>query len=160
MEHAGYQFEAADASFELLTRRVLGTYAPHFSLIWYKTMGEFPAPAGELQATATIKIEVDGTSETTAAMGKGPVNALDNALRKALCVFYPQLSEMHLSDFKVRVLDQKAATAAKVRVLIESSDATGTWTTIGVSDDIIEASLDALVDSIEYKLSKETDTCK
>lgn len=158
LEHDGYQFEAADASFELLTRRILGTYTPHFSLIWYKTMGEFPAPAGELQATATIKIEVDGTSETTAAMGKGPVNALDNALRKALCVFYPHLSEMQLSDYKVRVLNQKAATEATVRVLIESTDKTDTWTTIGVSDDMIEASLEALVDSIEYMLSKERGT--
>jgi len=155
MEHYGYQFEAADASFELLVKKVLGTYTPYFTLIMYRTMGEFPAPEGEMQATATIKVEVDGKTEITAAMGKGPVNALDIALRKALTVFYPQLKDMQLSDYKVRVLEQQAATAAKVRVLIESSDKDSSWNTIGVSEDIIEASLTALIDSIEYKLSKD-----
>ncbi|MDR1563639.1 MAG: citramalate synthase [Oscillospiraceae bacterium] len=155
LEHFGYQFEAADASFELLTRKLLGTFKTHFKLVLYKTIGEFPPLQGELPSTATIKVDVDGQTETTAAQGHGPVHALDNAMRKALCVFYPQLSEMKLTDYKVRVLDQKAATAAKVRVLIESTDATGTWTTIGVSDDIIEASITALIDSIEYKLSKD-----
>lgn len=154
-EHYGYQFEAADASFELLTRRVLGTFTPHFRLVMYRTIGEFPPVDGEMPSTATIKVDVNGQTETTAAQGHGPVHALDNALRKALCVFYPGLSEMKLSDYKVRVLDQKAATAAKVRVLIESSDSSGSWTTIGVSGDIIEASLTALIDSIEYKLSRD-----
>lgn len=154
LEHYGYQFEAADASFEILVKKVMGIYKQHFALVFYKTMGEFPAPEGEQTATATIKIEVDGQTEITAAMGKGPVNALDIALRKALTVFYPELKEMQLSDYKVRVLDNKGATAAKVRVLIESSDQIDTWTTIGVSEDIIQASLTALIDSIEYKLSK------
>ncbi|MDR1805615.1 MAG: citramalate synthase [Clostridium sp.] len=154
MEHYGYQFEAADASFELLARKVLGMYEPHFRVALYKTIGEYPAPEGEKPATAVIKVEVDGKTEATAALGSGPVNALDIALRKALCVFFPQLGKMQLTDYKVRVLDQESATAAKVRVLIESGDGTRTWTTIGVSDDIIQASLIALVDSIEYKLSR------
>jgi len=158
MEHYGYQFEAADASFELLVKKVLGTYASHFTLVMYKTIGEFPAAEGVAPSTAAIKIDVDGKTEIAAAMGKGPVNALDIALRKALTVFYPELSEMKLTDYKVRVLDASGTTAAKVRVLIESADASGAWTTIGVSDDIIEASLAALVDSIEYKLSASSRT--
>jgi 2-isopropylmalate synthase len=154
LEHFGYQFEAADASFELLVRKVLGTYTPHFNMVMYKTIGEFPAPDGALRATATIKVEVDGRAEIAAAQGCGPVNALDVALRKALAVFYPQLGDMHLTDYKVRVLEQAAATAAKVRVLVESADAGGSWTTLGVSEDVVAASLIALADSIEYKLSK------
>jgi 2-isopropylmalate synthase len=98
---------------------------------------------------------VDGKSEITAAEGDGPVNALDKALRKALEVFYPALSAVHLTDYKVRVLDGNSATASKVRVLIESSDGNESWTTVGVSKDIIEASWIALVDSIEYKLIKD-----
>ncbi|KPK96645.1 MAG: transferase, partial [Omnitrophica WOR_2 bacterium SM23_72] len=105
---------------------------------------------------AIIKLKVKGIKEHTAAEGDGPVNALDNALRKALKDFYPMLSKMHLSDFKVRVLDEKAGTAAKVRVLIQSQDELDTWSTIGVSENIIEASWQALVDSVEYKLLKDT----
>lgn len=152
LEHFGYQFEAADASFELLVKKITGTYQKHFSLVLYKTIGDFPVPEGECSASAMIKIEVDGKTEITAEQGNGPVNALDKALRKALVVFYPSISTMQLSDYKVRVLEQNAATAAKVRVLIESTDGAATWTTIGVSNDIIEASLSALIDSIEYKL--------
>lgn len=155
LEYAGYQFEAADASFELMAKRVLGTYIPHFSVTFYKTMGEFPAGSDDLPSTATIEIEVDGSTEIAAAKGRGPVHALDNALRKALVVFYPQLNDMQLVDYKVRVLEQKAATAASVRVLIESTDGHSHWTTIGVSDDILEASFIALVDSLEYKLAKD-----
>ncbi|MCL2756686.1 MAG: citramalate synthase [Coriobacteriia bacterium] len=155
LEHAGYQFEAADASFELMAKKVLGTYSPHFSVTFYKTMSEFPPGTDDLPSTAAIEIKVDGLTEIAAAKGRGPVHALDNALRKALVVFYPQLNDMHLVDFKVRVLDQKAATAATVRVLIESADAQTNWTTIGVSDDILEASFIALVDSLEYKLAKD-----
>ncbi|MCL1798872.1 MAG: citramalate synthase [Eggerthellaceae bacterium] len=154
LEYAGYQFEAADASFELMAKRVLGTYAPHFMVTFYKTMGEFPAGTDGLPSTATIEIEVDGRTEIAAAKGRGPVHALDSALRKALVVFYPQLNDMQLVDYKVRVLEQKAATAASVRVLIESTDGHSNWTTIGVSDDILEASFTALVDSLEYKLAK------
>ena len=103
-----------------------------------------------------IKLKVNNVQEHTSSEGDGPVNALDNALRKALKQFYPKLSQMHLSDFKVRVLDEKAATAAKVRVLIQSQDEKDSWTTVGVSENIIEASWQALVDSIEYKLLKDS----
>ena len=158
LELFGYQFEAADASFELLARRILGLYKPHFSLVHYKTMDEFPAPDGEQPSTAVIKIDVDGRAEMAAAMGNGPVNALDIALRNALFIFYPQLSEIKLTDYKVRVLEQTADTAAKVRVLIETTDKDGgSWSTIGVSVDIIEASLIALIDSVEYRLITEDD---
>lgn len=155
LEHYGYHFEAADASFELLVKRILGKFKQHFKLVLYRTMGEFPVPEGGMPATATIKVEVDGREEIAAAMGNGPVNALDIALRKALLVFYPSISEMDLKDYKVRVLEENSSTAARVRVLIESSDGKHSWTTVGVSNDIIEASIIALVDSIEYKLSNE-----
>jgi 2-isopropylmalate synthase len=108
----------------------------------------------DVNSSAMIKIKVGEQEEITAAEGGGPVNALDNALRKALVRFYPQIDEIKLTDFKVRVLDSKSATAAKVRVLIETTDGEEIWTTIGVSTDIIDASWKALVDSIEYKLSK------
>jgi len=153
LEYNGYHFEAADASFELMVKRVLGTYKSHFKLVLYKTMGEFPVPEGGMPASATIKVEVDGKEEITAVMGNGPVNALDLALRKALTVFYPAIKDIHLIDYKVRVLEQNSTTNARVRVLIETTDEKDTWTTIGVSNDIIEASLIALVDSIEYKLA-------
>ena len=153
MEHYGYHFEAADASFELMVKRVLGIYKPHFKLVLYKTMGEFPVPEGGMPASATIKVEVDGKEEITAVMGNGPVNALDLALRKSLTVFYPAIKDIQLTDYKVRVLEENSSTAARVRVLIETSDKKHSWSTIGVSNDIIEASLIALVDSIEYKLA-------
>ena len=152
MENFGYHFEAADASFELMVAGVLGKRKKFFNLKLYKTMGEFPVTEGELSASATIKVEVDGKTEMTAAPGHGPVNALDLALRKALTVFYPSIGDMHLTDYKVRVIEQNKATAAKVRVLIESTDGENIWTTIGVSENIIEASIIALIDSIEYKL--------
>lgn len=155
LEHKGYQFEAADASFELMAKKVLGTYSPHFSVTFYKIMGEFPPATKNLPSTATIEIEVDGSTEIAAATGHGPVHAMDKALRRALAVFFPQLVDMQLVDYKVRVLEQKAATASSVRVLIESSDAQSSWTTIGVSEDILEASFIALVDSLEYKLAKK-----
>ncbi|HQD72333.1 MAG TPA: alpha-isopropylmalate synthase regulatory domain-containing protein, partial [Clostridiales bacterium] len=154
LEHFGYHFEAADASFELLVRRVLGTFTPHFKIVMFKTMGDYPVKEGTLPAYATVQVQVDGKEEITAEMGNGPVNALDLALRKALSVFYPQIRNVVLTDYKVRVLEQNSTTAAKVRVLIESSDDTGSWTTIGVSNDIIEASLIALIDSLEYKLAR------
>ncbi|MBP5638301.1 MAG: citramalate synthase [Victivallales bacterium] len=152
MEFRGYQFEAADASLELLIRRTLGWHKPHFQLILYKTTGEYPAPNDCEPTSAMIQIKVEDTTEITAALGNGPVNALDLALRKALHVFYPNLEEVQLIDYKVRVIDSDAATAAKVRVLIESTDGSHSWTTVGVSTDIIEASWLALQDSIEYKL--------
>lgn len=153
LEHEGYHFEAADASFELLVKKILGLYKPHFKLVLYKTMSDFPVPEGGMPASATIKIEVDGKEEITAVMGNGPVNALDLALRKALTVFYPEIGEISLRDYKVRVLEQNSTTAARVRVLIETADGKNVWTTIGVSNDIIEASLIALIDAIEYKLA-------
>jgi 2-isopropylmalate synthase len=109
----------------------------------------------KVYSEATIKLEVNGKEEHTAAEGDGPVNALDNALRKALEKFYPSLKSMSLSDYKVRVINAEAGTAAKVRVFIESKDAIDTWGTVGVSENIIEASWQALVDAIEYKLLKE-----
>jgi len=152
LESNGYQFEAADASFELLILKLLGRYQPYFSLIQYKTTGDYPVSEGATSAYAMIQIRVDGKTETAASTGNGPVNALDLALRKALSVFYPQLAKVHLTDYKVRVLGDRDATAAKVRVLIESSDGEQVWTTVGVATDIIEASWIALVDSLEYKL--------
>ncbi len=155
LEHEGYQFEAADASFELLVQRVLGKFHPHFNLQMYKTSGDFPPPDGEMSSSAMIKIEVGGNTETTASLGNGPVHALDLALRKALCVFYPTLSSVYLIDYKVRVLDTGSATGSRVRVLIESTDGLRKWVTVGASTDIIEASFAALVDSLEYKLCME-----
>ncbi len=154
LEHQGYQFEGAESTFELIIRKQLGKYKPFFELEKFKLMTEQPDKSGK-SASALIKVKVDGVSEITAAEGDGPVHALDKALRKALEVFYPELSHVHLTDFKVRVIDSKSATAAKVRVLIESTDGETSWTTVGVSTDIIEASWIALVDSIEYKLLKE-----
>jgi 2-isopropylmalate synthase len=151
MERLGYQFEGADASLEILMRKAAGRYKPFFELGHYRTIGEQPTE-GKLSAQAMVKIRVDGEDAISAAEGDGPVNALDLALRKALERFYPALATMHLTDFKVRVLDSHDASAASVRVLIESSDGETAWTTVGVSTDIIEASWLALVDSIEYKL--------
>lgn len=155
LEYEGYQFEGAEGGFELLIRKELGKYKPFFELETFKTIGEHMSNENMQTATAMIKINVDGKTEITAAEGDGPVNALDKALRKALEVFYPSLAEVHLTDYKVRVLDGNSATASKVRVLIESSDGEESWTTVGVSKDIIEASWKALVDSIEYKLIKD-----
>lgn len=153
LEHEGYHFEAAEGSFELLLKRAFKKYKRFFELEGFRVVVEHRN--GRLISEATIKLKVNNVEEHTAAEGDGPVNALDNALRKALTDFYPTLSEMHLSDFKVRVLDEKAGTAAKVRVLIQSQDAKDSWWTIGVSENIIEASWDALVDSVEYKLLKD-----
>ncbi|OGD22168.1 MAG: citramalate synthase [Candidatus Aminicenantes bacterium RBG_16_63_16] len=155
LEHDGYQFEAAECSFELMVRRLLGRSRPFFELENFTVIGEMPTPSDGRTSTALIKVKVGGDHEMTAAEGDGPVHALDRALRKALGVFYPELNEMKLTDFKVRVLNPQEATAAKVRVLIESTDGRDIWTTVGVSTDIIEASCLALVDSIEYKLMRQ-----
>lgn len=152
MEHQGYQFEGADATLEMLIRKQLGNYHPFFKVEKFKTMGEQQNGEENPSASAMVKVVVNGQSEMTAAEGNGPVNALDSALRKALERFYPILQTVHLTDYKVRVLDSRDRTASKVRVLIESTDGKEFWTTVGVSVDIIEASLDALVASIEYKL--------
>lgn len=154
MENQGYHFEAADGSFELLMKKALKKYKPFFTLEGFKVSIE-KREDDTLISEAIIKLNVNKKEEHTAALGDGPVNALDNALRKALAKFYPTLSKMHLSDFKVRVLDEKAGTAAKVRVLIQSQDENSSWGTVGVSENIIEASWQALVDSVEYKLLKD-----
>ncbi len=154
LEHRGYQFEAADGSFELLMKKALGKYKKLFDLEGFRVSVE-KREDNRIISEATIKVRVGKKREHTAAEGDGPVNALDNALRKALEKFYPSLSEMHLSDFKVRILDPEAGTAAQTRVLIESRDHKDTWSTVGVSENIIEASWQALVDSIEYKLLKD-----
>lgn len=155
MEKEGYQFEGADGSFELLVRKILGKYQPFFNLHYYKTSGESPLIEKGLYAFAQLKIDVDGNIQVAAGEGNGPVNALDTALRQALSPFYPSVRQIRLTDYKVRVLDSKSATASKVRVLIESTDDTDSWTTMGVSCDVVEASWIALVDSFEYKLIKD-----
>ncbi|HHT37176.1 MAG: citramalate synthase [Candidatus Wallacebacter cryptica] len=154
LEHEGYQFEGAESSFRLLVRKHLGKYRPFFNLIYFRIIGDSNIN-GSCSSSAMVKLEVDGQEEITAADGAGPVHALDRALRKALEVFYPELKKVHLTDYKVRVLDTKTATASKVRVLIDSTDGTDSWTTVGVSTDIIEASWIALVDSMEHKLLKD-----
>jgi len=153
-EHEGYQFEAADASFELFMKRALKKYKPFFKLEGFKVTTE-KRHDGRVFAEASVRLLINGREEFSASDGHGPVDALDRALRKALTQFYPHLKEMRLSDYKVRVLDTKTGTAARVRVLIESQDDTDSWTTIGVHENIIDASYEALVDSIEYKLLKE-----
>ena len=157
LENEGYQFEGADGSFELLIRKALGTYHPFFALERFRILGERPAINPETGSVAMIKIRVGEADEVTAEEGNGPVNALDRSLRKALDRFYPRLAEVHLTDYKVRVLNGMAAAAAKVRVLIESTDGQRVWTTVGVSTDIIEASWIALVDSIEFKLIQDSE---
>jgi 2-isopropylmalate synthase len=147
LEHKGFQFEAAEASFQMLLRRALKKYRKFFELEGFKVVIE-KRSKNNITSEAVIKLKVKGVKEHTAAEGDGPVNALDNALRKALKDFYPTLAKMHLSDFKVRVLDEKAGTAAKVRVLIQSQDEKDIWNTIGVHENIIEASWQALVDSV------------
>lgn len=159
LEFEGYQYEGAESSFEIVIRKILGKYHPFFRLGEFKVMVNEPSISGA-NSSAMIKINVDGQDEITADEGQGPVNALDKAVRKALERFYPQIREMKLTDYKVRVLDSNSATAAKVRVLIESTDGKEVWTTIGVSTDIIEASWKALVDSLEYKLIKDMETEK
>ncbi|UCG35839.1 MAG: citramalate synthase [Candidatus Omnitrophota bacterium] len=154
LEKDGYQFEAAEGSFKLLLEREFTKYKKFFDLLGFRVIVE-KREDNRLISEATIKLKVKGAAQYTASEGDGPVNALDSALRKALRKFYPTLSQMHLTDFKVRVLDAKEGTAAKVRVLIESQDEKESWSTVGVSENIIEASYNALVDSIEYKLLKD-----
>ncbi len=154
LENQGYQFEAAEASFALLVKRCAGTFRPHFERLNFRVNVETDA-AGQTVTEATVKIRTDGQVRHVVAEGDGPVNALDAALRKALADFYPRLSEMQLVDYKVRVINSEAGTAAMVRVVIESQDSDSTWGTVGVSENIIEASWMALVDSIEYKLYKD-----
>lgn len=155
LEHQGYQFEGADASLELLLRQANGELKELFVFESFKMLVEKTADK-PVVSEAFVKLNIDGASIYTAAEGNGPVNALDNALRKALITYFPGLKDMHLSDYKVRVLDDKDATASKVRVLIESQNIENSWNTVGVSSNVIEASWEALVDSIRYALIGQT----
>ena len=151
LEHLGYQFEGADASLELLVRRAMGDYEEAFQIESFKTIAE---TRKDNLSTATVKVLARGKTEISAAEGDGPVNALDIALRKALEGFFPELKGVCLSDYKVRILDGHSATKARTRVLIDTTDGKETWSTVGVSTDIIAASLNALVDALSYKLIK------
>ncbi len=152
MEHEGYEYEGADGSFDLLIQKALGKHRRFFKLGGFRVIVEKREDGSPLYSEATIRVTVDGQNEHTAADGDGPVNALDEALRKALIPFYPQLKDVRLTDYKVRIINPKSGTAAKVRVLIESHDKERGWGTVGVHENIIEASWQALVDSVEYKL--------
>ncbi|MFH0810845.1 MAG: alpha-isopropylmalate synthase regulatory domain-containing protein, partial [Pseudomonadota bacterium] len=153
MEHQGFQFEGAEASFELLVNRALGKQRRYFELVSFRVIDQKMREDEPATSEATIRVRVGGREEHTAALGNGPVNALDNALRKALYKFYEaDLKDVRLEDYKVRVLPEKNwGTGSRVRVLIESGDKDGRWGTVGVSPNIIEASYQALVDSINYK---------
>ena len=160
LEAGGFQFEGADASLELLMKKAIGSHTRFFSLKGFRVIADKRSDDTEPISEATIMIEVDGKTEHTAAMGNGPVNALDNALRKALEKFYPSINEVRLLDYKVRVISSTKGTESVVRVLIESGDKTDNWNTVGVSSNIIEASWMALVDSLDYKLYKDRVTRK
>ena len=155
LENEGYQFEGAEGSFELLMRRVLGKHKPSFELMGFRVIVEKRQADEDPISEATVMVKVGQIVEHTVAVGTGPVNALDHALRKALEQFYPQLKEVKLLDYKVRVLAANKGTASRVRVLIESGDHKEKWGTVGVSENIMEASWQALADSIEYKMVKE-----
>jgi 2-isopropylmalate synthase len=155
LENKGYQFEGAEASFELLMRRALGTVRQYFSIIGFRVIDSRRHDDEKPLSEATVQVKVGGKIEHTAAEGNGPVNALDNALRKALESFYPQIKDMRLLDYKVRVLPAGRGTASVTRVLIESGDRQMRWGTVGVSDNIIDASYQALIDALQFKLHKD-----
>lgn len=156
LEAQGYQFEVAHASLELVIRKALGIYKPFFTVTKFRVLIEESVDKSEGCASAIVKVTVGDREKITAAdSSSGSVNAIDIALRKALDVFFPSLDDMQLIDYKVRVLDSEAATGATTRVLIETSDGEDSWITVGVSSDVIEASRQALIDSIEYKLIKD-----
>ena len=155
-EYDGYAYDGAEASFELLARRALGGVPDYFRIIRFRVTDDRRWNArGELvtESEATITLEVGGEKQMTVAIGNGPVNALDSALRKALLAVYPQLADMRLVDYKVRILTPNAGTGAVTRVMIESADGHGErWSTVGVSPNIIDASFNALHDGITWKL--------
>ena len=156
LENAGYQFEAAEASFDLLVKKCAGTFNPHFERVKYHVDVEnVEQGESKLITEATVKLKVAGEDHHEVAEGDGPVNALDAAVRKALNATFPNLRSMKLVDYKVRVVNSEAGTAARIRVIIESADDDDSWGTIGVSENIIEASWMALVDALEYKLYKD-----
>ena len=158
-EFEGFAYDGAEASFELLARRALGEVPDYFTLTRFRVMDDRRWNArGDLvtESEATVTLEVAGAAQMTVANGNGPVNALDTALRKALVPIYPQLEDMRLVDYKVRILTPQAGTGAVTRVMIESADATGRrWTTVGVSTNIIDASFNALHDGITWKLLQD-----
>jgi len=153
LEHEGFEFEAAEGSLALLIRKILKHQEPPFHIESYHVSMRRDRAISVCQAS--VKVQVDGVTEHTIAEGDGPVNALDQALRAALVKFYPQLKGVQLSDYKVRILDSATGTGARTRVLIESTDGKEEWGTVGVHDNIIEASLQALSDSLEYRLMKK-----
>jgi 2-isopropylmalate synthase len=155
-EFGGYQYDGAEGSFEILVHKTLGTFKPFFELEGLRIVVTKRRRTGESFSEASIAVRMGDKREFTAAEGDGPVNALDNALRKALEPMFPCLEDVRLTDYKVRVLDEREGTAAGVRVLITSRDKTSSWSTVGVSENVIEASWIALVDSIELKLLRET----
>ncbi len=156
LENEGYQFEAAEASFVLLVERMAGRHRPSFDVRqFHVSVSGRPGLEHETSTEATIKLKVGDVLEHTVSEGDGPVNAIDGALRKALEGHFPRLREMHLVDYKVRVINARAGTAARVRVVIESKDNEAVWGTVGVSENVIEASWLALADAFEYKLSKD-----
>ncbi len=159
MESAGYQFEAADGSFALLVQKCMGRFRPHFERLHYHVNVE-TGPNGQIRTEATVKIRVGETIRHEVAEGDGPINAIDAAMRKALNGTFPSLAKLHLVDYKVRVINSEAATAAGVRVIIESQDENDVWGTVGVSENVIEASWIALVDSFEYKLWKDEEASR
>jgi 2-isopropylmalate synthase len=157
LENEGYEFEAAEASFDLLVKKAAGLYVPKFQRLVYRVNIETGAE-GRPVTEATVKVRVGEAVMHTVSEGDGPVNALDGAVRKALLPHYPRLAEMHLVDYKVRVVNARAETAARVRVVIEWRDDSSVWSTVGVSENIIEASWLALVDAVEYKLFKDEES--
>jgi 2-isopropylmalate synthase len=158
LEARGYVFEAADASFRILVQKVLKKHRSFFDLEGFRVIVEKRGKDEPCISEATVKVRVNGEIEQTVSEGDGPVDALNGALRRALTRFYPSIAKVHLTDFRVRILDPEESTAATTRVLIESGDGEATWGTVGVSDNIIEASWEALVDSVEYKLFKDERT--
>jgi len=152
LENQGYQFESAEGSFDIMVRKSIGEYKQLFKIEGFRVIVE--KRGKKVVSEATVKVKVGRETAHTASEGNGPVNALDNALRKALVKFYPEIKDMKLTDYKVRILQPEQATAAVTRVVIETIDGTSTWGTLGVSENIIEASWKALIDSIDYKLHK------
>jgi len=155
LEHQGFQFEGAEGSFEILIKKALGQHRRFFELMGFRVIVEKKSEEASALSEATIMVRVEDRVEHTAAVGNGPVNALDNAIRKALEKFYPELATVKLLDYKVRILSTRDGTGAQTRVLIESGDGESKWGTVGVSENIIQASWQALVDAINYKLLKE-----
>lgn len=153
-ELEGYQYEAAEASFELLAKKTLGLYESFFEVVFFKVSDDVPYPNGAMPSSAIVEVKVGDKAKIAGAVGNGPVNAIDRAMRDALLSFYPQIEGMRLTDYKVRVISSGCTTDSTIRVLIDSTDGKEVWTTVGVSTDITEASFQALTDSYEYLLSR------